>query len=172
MKAWLRSALLALAFAGPIAAAHAQEGAPPDFPATLRRDLVPTWIQWASPKATVSWPPNDGCATAPETRTLTPGALIDRFGSQGGTFFSPMGESFHARAVPYVCRQMDYRVYRVLKPLPVRTCKAAPWFNEPGGAEQVQTAEPAYKLVESGSLEVVRYVAGGSSGPSPQCGGS
>jgi hypothetical protein len=172
MYAWLRSALLALVLAGPTAAAFAEDGAPPDFPTNLRWDLVPTWIGWASPKAAVSWPPNDGCAAAAEARTLAPGALIDRFGSQSGTFFSLKGESFQARAVPYVCRQMDYRIYRVLKPLPVKACKVAPWFNEPGGAEQVQTAEPAYRLVESGSLKVVIYVAGGSRGPSPQCGGS
>src|SRR5689334_8364747 len=106
MAVWLRSALFALALAGPIAAAHAQEGSPADFPANLRWDLVPTWITWASPKATVAWPSNDGCAAVPEVTTLSPGALLDRFGNQSGTFFSPLGESFHARAVPYVCRQM------------------------------------------------------------------
>ncbi|HET6306673.1 MAG TPA: TNT domain-containing protein [Rhodopila sp.] len=148
----------------------AAAAAPPSgFPANLRWDLVPKWIQWANAKAAVDWPPHDGCASAPVTRSLAPGALIDRFGSEGGTFFSPKGESFAARAVPYVCRQMDYRVYRVLKPLSVQSCNAAPWFGEPGGAPQVQTADPAYKLVADGSLQVVSYAVGGHGGPAPQC---
>jgi hypothetical protein len=145
--------------------------APTGFPANLRWDLVPKWIQWASGKATISWPPNDGCALAPQTAQLTVGQTIDRFGSEGGTFFSPRGESYQSRAVPYVCTQMDYRVYRVTRPIPVKTCKAAPWFDEPGGAMQVQAADPAYKLVASGMIQVVSYAHGGSGGPAPQCGG-
>jgi hypothetical protein len=96
--------------------------------------------------------------------------MIDRFGSEGGTFFSPRGESYQSRAVPYVCRMMDYRVYRVVKPIAVKSCKAAPWFNEPGGAIQVQTTEPAYKLVAEGKIEVVSHAISGSSGSAPQCG--
>jgi hypothetical protein len=173
MMRFLRPVLLALALAGAgsVAPVQAQTGpAPADFPGNLRWDLVPTWIQWASEKANVKWPPNDGCAAAPVAKVLAPGTLIDRFGSEGGTFFSPRGESFDARAVPYVCKAMDYRVYKVLKPIPVKSCKAAAWFNEPGGAEQEQTADPAYKLVAAGSIVAVTYVVGGSSGPSPQCG--
>lgn len=173
MIQFLRPVLLALAVAGaaPAAPVQAQTGpAPSDFPANLRWDLVPNWIQWASEKANIKWPPNDGCATAPVNKVLAPGQLIDRFGSEGGTFFSPKGESFNSRAVPYVCKAMDYRVYKVLKPIPVKSCKAAAWFNEPGGAEQEQTADPAYKLVAAGSIVAVTYVVGGSSGPSPQCG--
>jgi Tuberculosis necrotizing toxin len=144
--------------------------APAGFPANLRWSLVPKWIQWADAKAQISWPPNDGCESAPVAQSLTPGEMIDRFGSEGGTFFSPKGESYRSRAVPYVCTQMDYRVYRVVKPLAVKSCKAAPWFGEPGGAIQVQTADPAYKLVAEGILEVVSHAVGGSGGPAPQCG--
>jgi hypothetical protein len=175
MTRMLRFLCAALAIAGSASSVpvRAETAAPPsDFPANLRWDLVPTWIKWASPAANISWPPNDGCAAAPVAKVLAPGQLIDRFGSEGGTFFSPKGESYKARAVPYVCKAMDYRVYKVLKPIPVKSCKAAPWFNEPGGAEQEQTADPAYKLVAAGSIEAVTYVVGGSSGPSPQCGGS
>jgi hypothetical protein len=174
---FIATALLAL---GPVPPACGQPPAatqvaaavatpPSGFPANLRWDLVPKWIRWADAKIQIDWPPNDGCASAPVTRSLAPGALIDRFGSEGGSFFTPKGESYAARSVPYVCRQMDYRVYRVLKPLAVRACKAAPYFGEPGGADQVQTADPAYKLVAEGSLEVVSYASGGHGGPAPQC---
>jgi hypothetical protein len=165
----LRSLFLLVTLFGAVAA-NAQTSPPAGFPANLRWDLVPKWMQWADSKVTISWPPNDGCAAAPEARTLSAGELIDRFGSEGGTFFSPKGESFKSRAVPYVCSQMDYRVYRVVKPLAVKACKAAPWFGEPGGAVQVQSANPAFKLVADGTIEVVSYAVAGSSGPSPQCG--
>jgi hypothetical protein len=176
MNRLIASVLLALALLGPaqLAPIHqpAQAATPPPagWPANLRWDLVPKWIQWAAEKATISWPPNDGCAAAPVSETLAVGALIDRFGSEGGTFFSPRGESFASRAVPYVCKAMDYRIYKVAKPLPVKACKAAPWFGEPGGAKQVQSADPAYKLVASGTIEAVSYEVGGGSGPYPQCG--
>jgi len=150
--------------------ARAASAPPAGFPANLRYNLVPKWIQWAADKANISWPPNDGCAAAPTARDLAPGTLIDRFGSEGGTFFSPRGETFASRAVPYVCTQMDYRVYKVVKPIAVKSCKAAPWFGEPGGAVQVQTADPAYKLVAAGSIEAVSYAVGGSGGSAPQCG--
>jgi Tuberculosis necrotizing toxin len=102
--------------------------------------------------------------------------MIDRFGAEDGSFFSPKGESFASRAVPYVCKQMDYRVYEVRKSIPVKVCKAAPWFDEPGGATQDQTEkagkpESASDLVANGSIKVVTYVVGGGSGPFPQCGG-
>jgi hypothetical protein len=84
------------------------ETRPADFPANLRWDLVPKWIKWVADKAQISWPPNDGCAAAPVAQSLTAGQMIDRFGSEFGAFFSPKGESFRSRAVPYVCRQMDY----------------------------------------------------------------
>jgi hypothetical protein len=170
MRRFFRSLLLAAVLMTPSGLALAQSGPPDGFPANLRWDLVPKWIQWADTKVTISWPPDDGCAAPPVAQSVVKGTLIDRFGSEGGTFFSPQGEPFRDRAVPYVCKQMDYRVYRVLKALAVKICKAAPWFGEPGGAWQVQTTEPAYKLVADGSIEVVTYEAGGSRGPSPQCG--
>jgi hypothetical protein len=139
----------------------------PMLPPYLRQDLYPQWI---NDKAEVSWPPNDGCNAAPVEETLPAGTLIDRFGSEGGCFFSPRGESFPARAVPYVCSQMAYTVYRVAKPLPVATCKAAPWFGEPGGATQYQTVEPAFKLRESGSIEVASGDSSGTAKPASPCG--
>jgi hypothetical protein len=66
-------------------AAPVRTAAPAGFPANLRWDLVPKWINWTSPNATISWPPNDGCTAAPEARTLPVGDLIDRFGSEGGS---------------------------------------------------------------------------------------
>jgi Tuberculosis necrotizing toxin len=161
---------LALAAFPAVGDALAQTPGSQACPATIRADLMPKWLTCAEGKATVNWPPNEGFDVAPVAATLPKGALIDRFGSEGGTFFSPAGQSFDARAVPYVCKAMDYRVYRVTKDLDVKMGKAAPWFDEPGGAIQYETGDPAYKLRDGGYLELVRDDLVGSGKPAPQCG--
>jgi hypothetical protein len=142
------------------------ETPPPGWPAYLRYDLVPRWI---AADGTVHWPPGEGCVAPPVKQTIPPGTLIDRFGRDSGSFFSPRGESFAARAVPYVCRQMEYRVYKVDLPLPVETCKAAAWFGSPGGALQFDTAASAADLLKAGTLELVSDALPGAPGPAPQC---
>ncbi len=170
MKKQLRLLFAALAIVALPVLAIAAGDPPAGWPTNLRWDLVPKWIAWDGAKATITWPPNDGCAAAPVTEVVPTGTLIDRFGSEGGTFFSPKGESFKSRAVPYVCNAMADRVYQVRQPLTVKACKAAPWFDEPGGAKQVQTADPAFKLVAAGTIVAETYVVGGSNSPMPQCG--
>ncbi len=162
MRAWVAGAsLLAFALLGCSLQAPDPAGisahpggqaveAAPALPPHLRRALYPKWID---AKAEITWPPNDGYAAPPVAQTLPAGTLIDRFGGEGGTFFSPKGESFAARAVPYVCERMTYTVYRVAKPLVVLAGKAAPWFDEPGGAVQYRTEEPAFKLRLAGMIE-------------------
>ena len=168
LAGWPTGAILAFL----LAACQTTSAPPAGFPPNLRADLVPRWIQWTDGKAEIDWPPNDGCAAPPVAETLAAGTLIDRFGSDGGTFFSPRGESYQARAVPYICSLMDYTVYRVVTPIPVKECSAAPWFGEPGGARQLETSDPAYKLVSAGAIQEVSHAVGGSGGPAPQCGGS
>lgn len=160
--------LLGLLVPGLPASSQPQQAAAPTLPPYLRQDLYPKWVD---DKAQIKWPPQNGCAGAPVSETLAVGTLIDRFGSEGGTFFSPKGESFDARAVPYVCSKMAYTVYRVDKPLHVMDCKAAPWFNEPGGAEQFQTDDPAFKLRESGAIKVVPGDSAGNASAASPCKG-
>jgi hypothetical protein len=156
--------------AAPVPDTAASVTIPYNFPPVFRWDLVPTWIQWNGDKAKVGWPAKDGCATVPQAKTLTPGELIDRFGAETGNFFSPKGESYPGRAVPYICQRMDYRVYRVKTPVHVSACKASSWFGEPGGATQYKTAGAAADLRKTGAIEVVSESAAGSAGPAPQCG--
>lgn len=137
------------------------------LPPYLRQDLYPKWID---AKAQVTWPPNDGCAAPPAPQTIPAGTMIDRFGSENGRFFSPRGESYAGRAVPYVCSKMVYTVYRVVHPLKVMACKAAPWFDEPGGAMQYQTEDPAFKLREAGIIEVAANDNTGPGKPTSPCG--
>ena len=119
--------------------------------------------------AAIQWPPNDGCAAPAVAEALVPGTLIDRFGPETGTFFSPRGESFRSRSVPYACERSEYRVYRVEKPLEVRTCIAAPWFGEPGGAVTNRTTRSAARLVSEGSLSRVAVILPGGPDRPPPC---
>ncbi len=141
---------------------------PTDWPPNLRPSLFSEWIDAAKQ---IKWPPRDGCAeAAPVAATIEPGALIDRFGSEGGSFFSPVGQPFANRALPYICSQMVYTTYRVKQAMNVQSCAAAPWFGEPGGAVQYKTAEPAYKLLASGMIEVAKVDATSDGKPASQCG--
>lgn len=100
------------------------------------------------------WPRHDGFAPATLSVIIQPGALIDRFGDNGGTFFSPKGTGYRERALPYVCRGYAYAAYRVAKPLPALVGTAVPWFNEPGGAIQVKTTECVNQLLANGVLQL------------------
>ena len=131
--------------------------------APLRGDLAPGWIDGA-----IRWPPNDGCATPSVVETLAVGTRLDRFGPETGAFFSPEGEPFRARSIPYICNQIDYRVYRVVTPIEVRTCRAAPWFGEPGGATTIKTSMSAADLVARGVLATLSTITAGTGGA--QCG--
>ena len=123
---------------------------PADFPPTLRTDLYPKWVDSQNH---ITWPPDDGCASPAVPITLPPGMVIDRFGSEGGNFFSAPDQSFAARAMPYICPRMAYTVYRVKQPIPAQACPAAPWFGEPGGAPQFKTAQNVAGLLAAGIIE-------------------
>lgn len=146
-RAWVISAVL---LAGCAAPPSPQIALPIDFPVNLRAQLFP---QWVDQNKRITWPSNDGCATAPVATTLPPGMVIDRFGAEGGSFFSTPDQTFAARAMPYVCPRMAYTVYRLKKPLPVESCPAIGWFGEPGGALQFKSAQTAAALIEAGIIE-------------------
>ena len=173
MKRLPRLLLILLSLAALPALAQAQTAPPSGWPPFLRWDLVPKWITWDATKQqpVIRWPDIDGCAAKPVDENLAIGTLIDRFGQTTGSFFSPRGASFKARATPYICKMEDYRVYTVVAALPVHTCKAAPWFGLTGGAKQYKTDEPAKALIDKHVIEEVLYEAAGNNLPYPQCGG-
>ena len=151
---------------------HAQTAPPTGWPIYLRWDMAPKWIQWdaSTKQATVNWPKDNGCVANPVDETLPAGTLIDRFGLQTGSYFSPRGASFRSRATPYICKMMDYRVYKVMTDLAVHTCKAAGWFGLIGGAKQYKTDDNAQALVDNHIVEDILYEAGGYNLLAPQCG--
>lgn len=164
-------ALVLLVLACPSARA-APPPADPAYPADLRWDLAgdtAQGIRWDGQKAEMVWPLNDGCAGQAVPSTVRAGARIDRIGSDTGNYFSPEGQAYDARALPYVCERMDYRVYGVKRDLPVAFCQAAPWFHQPGGAVQYKTAKSAAELVAAGVLEPVMHQPPGPHGTLAHC---
>ncbi|MDB5392858.1 MAG: hypothetical protein JWM91_364 [Rhodospirillales bacterium] len=142
------------AVTGPAQAAAAPSASSQRLPPDVRPDLSG---QWVLPTGAIRWPPDDGFAGAPTPVVLSQGMLIDRFGSDGGRFFSPKGAAYPARALPYTCEKLAYITYRVTQPLLVWTGKAAAWFDAPGGATQFQTDAPAYLLISDHIIEAVPH---------------
>jgi hypothetical protein len=149
MRSLLRFNLLAAALL--ILAACTAQPLPP-LKAPFRADLAP---QWRDDTGAILWPADDGFAAAPVLMILPPGVLIDRFGQETGRFFSPKGAGYAARALPYACAALAYHVYRVERPLPAWSGKAAPWFDQPGGATQFETDASAGQLLADGTVSAL-----------------
>ena len=65
-----------------------------------------------------------------------PGTKIDRYGSDYGTFTSPLGIPYEQRALAPGTELKPYSVFEVLKPIEVKAGEIAPWFNQSGGGIQ------------------------------------
>lgn len=92
--------------------------------------------------------------------TLPVGAKLDRFGSEYGSFLSPLGAPYIARALPPsnlnaepgAQYPFNYHVYEVTKEFEVRMGPIAPWFEQPGMGTQYLADMPVLQLVEKGFL--------------------
>jgi len=99
---------------------------------------------WTNPDGSVRYPPNDGFESrAPNT--LQPGHVIDRYGGRvgpdgrftdTGRYVADDGTPYGERALPAGTDQRPYRRYEVVRPIPVESGPASPWFGEPGGGTQ------------------------------------
>lgn len=49
-----------------------------------------------------------------------------------------------------------YAVYEVVKPLPVKSGPAAPWFDDVGGALQYQPEKGVGELIKEGFLKQIK----------------
>ncbi|MFJ6886251.1 TNT domain-containing protein [Streptomyces californicus] len=107
---------------------------------------------WEGPADTGSWkyPPNDGFGGVngeidKEPVKLRTGQRLDRFGSEYGGYLAPAGDAYAERALPPqnlntrdADTPCDYRVYKVAKPFWVWQGSIAPWFEQPGGGQQIK----------------------------------
>jgi hypothetical protein len=97
----------------------------------------------------IEYPPHDGFLNGVRKTTILPeGTLIDRYGSNGGRYFSPVGTSFPSRALPAESYGEPYNVYKVIQPLPVQEGITAPWYNQPGLGTQFKTERSAQWLID------------------------
>ncbi|KAJ3036900.1 hypothetical protein HDV00_002244 [Rhizophlyctis rosea] len=96
--------------------------------------------------------------------TLPVGTLIDRFGSEYGTYVSPAAAPYMQRALPpsnLDTPQDDpqfpynYHVYRVKKPLTVLAGPITPWFGQPGQGVQYMLYSNVLSLINTTVLEAV-----------------
>ncbi|KAF5025086.1 hypothetical protein F66182_2855 [Fusarium sp. NRRL 66182] len=92
------------------------------------------------------------------------GTLVDRFGSESGTYISAASAPYSQRALPpwNLATNPDtpdfpynYHVYEVIKPLKVVGGPIAPWFGQPGLGAQFFTGGVGNikALVQEGYLE-------------------
>ncbi len=111
----------------------------------------------AKPAPEVTWPPNRGFHGTPAREVLVPGTRIDRFGHPGGTFVSPEGTPFEARALP--AEYLDskpYHVYEVVEPIEVAAGPIEPWFGQPGMGTQYELPKSVLDLIKDGVLREVK----------------
>lgn len=109
----------------------------------------------------VRWPPHRGFDHA-HRATLRPGAQIDRYGgyynqSKGrfvdsGEFVAPRNTPYDMRALPYDPHVTNYASYEVVKPIPVMSGPATPWFGQVGGGTQHMLPASIDELVNKGYL--------------------
>jgi hypothetical protein len=75
--------------------------------------------------------------------TLQPGQVIDRFGSEFGSYLSPLGTPYSYRGIPpqsldntTTPEACNYSRYKVLQPIPVQSGPIAPALGQPGFGTQ------------------------------------
>ncbi len=101
------------------------------------------------------YPPYNGFAEVPATRTLRPGAIFDRYGLDTGRFASPVGTPIFMRSLPPGASEAPYSMSRVVKPIDVQSGTVAPWFQQPGGGAQYQFPQSIQSLIKNGYIERV-----------------
>lgn len=116
------------------------------------KDVYQNDLYFNQATGNINWPIDSGFAEYPADFTLDIGSKIDRFGSDYGTFTSPLGISYEQRALAPGTELKPYSVFEVLKPIDVKAGEIAPWFNQPGGGIQYVMPDTIDELIEAGYL--------------------
>ncbi|KAK5991829.1 hypothetical protein PT974_05215 [Cladobotryum mycophilum] len=110
--------------------------------------------KWTDGKGNFVYPPQNGFQLDVNgnaingTMHLEVGTLVDRFGSEYGSFISAASAPYSQRALPPSNLDTNpsapdfpynYHIYRVLKSFPVVGGPIAPWFGQPGLGAQFYT---------------------------------
>ncbi|ORY17664.1 hypothetical protein BCR34DRAFT_23517 [Clohesyomyces aquaticus] len=119
------------------------------------------------------YPPFDGFSLSTNgtaitaSMTLVPGTILDRFGSEFGTFMSPGGAPYAQRALPPTnlnaapgaAFPYNYRVYIVERGLTVKAGPITGWFGQQGLGLQFVVPGTILSLVDQGYLSRVNLTA-------------
>lgn len=97
----------------------------------------------------INWPIDNGFAEYPTDLRLEVGSRIDRYGSDYGTFTSPLGISYEKRALAPGTELKPYSEFEVLKTIDVKAGKIAPWFNQRGGGIQYVMPDTIDELIDA-----------------------
>jgi len=131
------------------------------------------------------WPSNYGCCGKEIHVTLHKGQYIDRFGNENGFFLGIAGEPYIYRSLPWFGNYIendivnnnnikkkfyqfyselntnnpehDYHLYKVIKPLYVKSCKIGPAFGFPGGGTQYRSHININELIQQGFIKEVPW---------------
>lgn len=131
------------------------------------------------------WPSNYGCCGKEIDVTLYKGQYIDRFGSENGFFLGIAGEPYIYRSLPWFGKysendivnnnnikkkfyqfysepntnnlEYDYHLYKVIKPLSVKSCRIGPAFGFPGGGTQYRSDNNVNELIQQGFIKEVPW---------------
>ncbi|QFZ23373.1 TNT domain-containing protein [Saccharothrix syringae] len=118
----------------------------------------------SNPDGSIAWPPNQGADGPRVVVELPAGTVLDRFGSPGGDFLSPLGPDgkpygFGERAIMPDSLGKGYHVYVLDAPLTVELSTVAPAFDQDGGARQLQpVASPDLVDPATGRMSVQRLI--------------
>ncbi len=116
------------------------------------KDVYQNDLYYNQATGDINWPINDGFSEYPSDFTLEVGSKIDRYGSDYGTFTSPLGIAYEQRALAPGTELKPYSVFEVLKPIDVKAGGIAPWFNQPGGGIQYIMPDIIDELIDTGYL--------------------
>ncbi len=133
------------------------ENAPIEEIYYLHRDIYnnPNYFDQTTGK--VIWPPNDGYWGEPFEFTFIPGMKLDRYGSDYGTYTSLYGDSYEKYSAAPDSEYKPYSVFVVTKPFTAKVGMVAPWFDQPGGATQVQLPSSVGDYINAGYLQRIEY---------------
>ncbi|MFD0689380.1 TNT domain-containing protein [Actinomadura fibrosa] len=122
-------------------------------------------------KATWNYPPSDGFIVhdgqpVKHKHTVQPNEHLDRFGAETGRYLAPAGAPYAKRSLPpnglttvdhgHPC---GYHLYHVQQAFTVWEGTAAPWFEQPGGGEQIQLDSALLDPGQGNRLNVAWLVA-------------
>jgi hypothetical protein len=84
------------------------------------------------------------------------GAVVDRYGGDGGNLAYEGGTPFEARSLPPDWANRPFQAYRVERPLRALSGIAVPWFDQSGGGRGYFFERSVRDLLADGSLSAVQ----------------